>query len=300
MAEARAPLDWNRDGRDWPGRETSRFVEAAGLRWHVQQSGKGPSALLIHGTGASTHSWHWLAPHLSPRFSLTMIDLPGHAFTTSPPSSRMTLPAFSSAIGELLRALNLSPRLVIGHSAGAAILIRMTLDRLIRPDHIVSINGALKPFPGMAGHIFPAMAKMLFLNPLTPRFFAWRATRAGVVEKLIEGTGSRVPAMSLELYKRLFASADHVNGALSMMANWDLARLHRELPTLACPLIQLVGSNDRAVPPDQAFQIAKRIPGAQSVLLRGLGHLAHEEDGERAAAAIVENVTKKELVEGIA
>ena len=42
---------WERDGRDWPNREASRFVKAAGLRWHVQVAGEGPVILLVHGTG---------------------------------------------------------------------------------------------------------------------------------------------------------------------------------------------------------------------------------------------------------
>ncbi len=35
-------LVWNRDGADWPNRDSSSFVEAAGLRWHVQRMGEGP------------------------------------------------------------------------------------------------------------------------------------------------------------------------------------------------------------------------------------------------------------------
>ena len=52
-------------GARWPRlaeSESSRFVEAADLRWHVQQMGAGPVLLLLHGTGASTHSWRALAP----------------------------------------------------------------------------------------------------------------------------------------------------------------------------------------------------------------------------------------------
>jgi len=45
-------LSWERDGRDWPNRAFSRFIEAGGLRWHVQVMGQGPVALLLHGTGA--------------------------------------------------------------------------------------------------------------------------------------------------------------------------------------------------------------------------------------------------------
>ncbi|TJW92291.1 alpha/beta hydrolase, partial [Neisseria gonorrhoeae] len=45
--------NWSVDGKDWPNRAASRFVDAAGLRWHVQMMGEGPVALLAHGTGAA-------------------------------------------------------------------------------------------------------------------------------------------------------------------------------------------------------------------------------------------------------
>src|SRR3954465_15975067 len=80
-------LSWDRDGRDWPHREASRFIEAAGLRWHVQIMGQGPAALLLHGTGASTHSFLDLAPLLARRFTVVMPDLPGHGFTATPATS---------------------------------------------------------------------------------------------------------------------------------------------------------------------------------------------------------------------
>ncbi|MDU3043759.1 MAG: alpha/beta hydrolase, partial [Bradyrhizobium sp.] len=57
--------NWSVDGKDWPNRAASRFVDAAGLRWHVQMMGEGPVALLAHGTGAATHSWRDLAPLLA-------------------------------------------------------------------------------------------------------------------------------------------------------------------------------------------------------------------------------------------
>lgn len=56
------PLAWDRDGRDWPNRAASRFVEVGGIHWHVQQLGQGPVLLLLHGTGAATHSWRDIAP----------------------------------------------------------------------------------------------------------------------------------------------------------------------------------------------------------------------------------------------
>jgi len=61
------------------------------------------------------------------------------------------------------------------------------------------------------------------------------------------------------------------------MANWDLAALDRALPRLAVPTTLVVGGNDRAIAPETAFALQKRLPRAQVELLRHLGHLAHEE-----------------------
>ena len=91
----RAP-DWDEDGRDWPNREASRVVSAGGLRWHVQVLGTGPTLLLVHGTGAATHSWRDLAPRLARRFTIVAPDLPGHGFTSSPGDDRMSMPAMAA------------------------------------------------------------------------------------------------------------------------------------------------------------------------------------------------------------
>ena len=108
------------------------------------------------------------------------------------------------------------------------------------------------------------------------------------MERLIEGTGSHIPERSLALYRRLFRAPSHVAGALAMMANWDLGALNRDLPTLKPRLLQIIGSNDLAVPPDQAFQLAGRSPGAKVELIRGVGHLAHEEAPELVAPLILQ------------
>ena len=267
--------DWERDGRDWPNREHSRFVRAAGIGWHVQRWGQGPVLLLIHGTGAATHSWLDLGPLLARRFTVVAPDLPGHGFTHTLPSG-LSLPAMAGALRDLLRALEVGPDLVVGHSAGAAILLRMSLDGLIAPKGVVSLNGALQPFRGGLSEVFSPLAKLLFVNPLVPRLFAWGAGEAAV-ERMIRDTGSTIGPEGVALYARLVRHPGHIAGALGMMADWDLKPLVRDLPRLACPLLLVVGTKDRAIPPDDALAVRERLPGADIVRLPGLGHLAHEE-----------------------
>jgi magnesium chelatase accessory protein len=278
---------WDWEGRDWPNRRASRFVQAGGLRWHVQQLGRGPLVLLVHGTGAATHSWGSLAPLLARRFSVVAPDLPGHGFTGTPESQRLSLPGMAEALGELLKALGVSPALAIGHSAGAAVLARMSLDGRIAPRGLISLNGALLPLRGAAGHLFSPLAKLLAVNPLVPRLFALRAADRSVVEGLLRGTGSTLQPAAVDFYARLLRNPGHVAGALAMMANWDLRPLERDLPHLQPPLVLVVGDEDRTVPPAEAGRVRALLPTAELVTLPGLGHLAHEERPERIAELVI-------------
>ncbi len=276
---------WEREGADWPLRAASRFVEADGLRWHVQVLGRGPVLLLLHGTGGAGHSWRDLAPLLARDFTVVAPDLPGHGFTAPPPNAGLTLPGMARLVRSLLDALGLEPAFCAGHSAGAAVLIRMTLDGLLHPAGIVSLNGALIPYGGQAGPIASTMARMLFLNPVAPRLFAW--TFAGRdAARLVERSGSTIDARGLELYARLARRPAHVGAALGMMANWDLATLDEDMRRLAVPLVLVIASNDRAIPPGDAVQVRGLVPAARIVELPGLGHLAHEEDPDGIAALI--------------
>ena len=268
---------WHLEGRGWPNRGASRFVRAGAIDWHVQTMGTGPTLLLVHGTGAATHSWRALAPLLARHFRVVGVDLPGHGFTSAPPRGQYALPQMAAALAGLLAELDVRPQFAVGHSAGAAIAIRMALDGSIAPRRIFSLNGALMPFPGAAAVAFPALAKLLFLNPLAAPVLAWRASDPVAVARLIEGTGSHLDAEGLDLYARLFSTRRHVAAAIGMMANWDLVSLKRDLPRLSTPLILVAADGDRAVRPRDADAVAALVPGAAMVPVKGHGHLAHEE-----------------------
>jgi magnesium chelatase accessory protein len=279
-------LVWSRDGADWPNRDCSTFVEAAGIRWHVQRMGEGPSLLLVHGTGAATHSWRGLMPLLAPHFSVIAPDLPGHGFTQSPPSHRLSLPGMATDLGALLRKLETRPEIAAGHSAGAAILARMSLAGRIAPRLLVALNGAFMPFGGVAHHLFSPLAKLLVMNPLVPRVFAWQASHAGAVERLIANTGSTIDQDGIALYRKLVRNPAHVAAALSMMANWKLEPLLHDLPRLTTALVLVAAANDRSISPEVAQQVREILPKAVIERLPGLGHLAHEEQPQLIADLI--------------
>jgi magnesium chelatase accessory protein len=196
------------------------------------------------------------------------------------------------SISRLMDVLDVRPLMAVGHSAGAAVALRLRLDARIGDAGVVSLNGALQPFKGAAGQMFPAIAKLLFLNPIAIQMFAWRAGRPGVVARLLETTGSTIDAAGLDYYGRLLRTTGHIEGALGMMANWNLRTLVEREGGLPRPLTLVVGEKDYAVPPSVGQTVAASTPGAILLSLPNLGHLAHEEAPDRIATIVREACAK--------
>ncbi len=285
-------FDWETDGLDWPNREHSQFVNAAGLRWHVQVMGHGPQILLLHGTGSSTHSWRDFAPLLAAEFTVIAPDLPGHAFTESPSPEELSLQGMSDAVSALIKEMDICPCIVVGHSAGAAILARMALDKVISPRWLVSLNGALLPLGGFSGILFSPLARLFTLTEFGTRLFNWRATDKQVVKRLMDGTGSTIGERGIKFYTRLFQNPSHVAATLNMMANWDLHQLVQDLPFLESTLDMIVGENDKTIPPSDAERLQSMVRHSKVYHLPELGHLAHEEN-PRAVAQIISRLVRK-------
>lgn len=271
---------------DWPMRDASRFIHVSPHLWHVQVTGTGPLILLLHGTGASTHTWRALAPLLAQHFTVVMPDLPGQGFTRLGDRARCGLDPVAEDIAALCAAEDWTPCAIIGHSAGAAIALRLAELLPVRPRAIVGINAALANFDGVQGVIFPILARLLALNPLVPALFARLGGTEAQVKRLLASTGSQIDVQGRRYYQRLVQDPAHVDGTLAMMAQWSLDGLNARLPLIETPVLFLTGSADRAVPPSVSAEAARRMPHSELVELAGLGHLIHEEAPDRTMAAI--------------
>lgn len=284
--------EWATDGKDWPNREASSFVRANGYQWHVQMMGDGPMCLLIHGTGAATHSWRDLMPLLAQHYRVIAIDLPGHGFTKGT-GQRPTLEGMAAAVGALLDALQQRPDVVVGHSAGVAIGAQLLLDRKWDVP-LIGFTPALMPFPGLAAKIFPSLAKMLFTNPFVAIIFSRMAQAPGQTAKfLARATGSKIDAAGAKYYTRLFSISGHCDGAIRMMANWQLETLGKRLGNLTAPVLLINAATDAAIPKAAVVEAVALIPGCATLEMPTLGHLAHEEDPAQAAKVVTEFMQAK-------
>lgn len=289
-------MDWRRDLPTWPRSETSRRVASRPHRWHVQEAGAGPDILLLHGAGGATHSWRDVIPPLTGSHRVLAVDLPGQGFTEKGTGLRLGPDAMAADLAALAAREGWRPVAIVGHSAGGALALRLA-GRVAAADGaapaVVGFNAALMPFEGRAEWLFPALARMLALNPFVPSLVAAGAGRPASVQRIIAGTGSVLGPEGIALYARLVADGAHVDGTLRMMAQWSLDALARDLPAIAVPVTLVTADGDLAVPPQTAERAQAALPDARLERLDGLGHLAHEEAPDRAAAIIAQAAARR-------
>ena len=292
-----AKWQWEVQGADWPLREHSRFVEIGKLRWHIQhlkpasqavQGGKPLRIVLLHGTFSSTHSFRKLAPILASAHEVLMPDLPGHGWTQGAQAPDMSMQSMANHLRALLEALQYEAAIFVGHSAGAALAIRLGLNTSRFVEAVISLNGALMPLAGVLGQVYSPAAQVLDWLPGLAQLTAWRSRHSDLVERLLAGTGSSLSAEDVSWYRRLASEPGHVRAVLDMMARWDLAGFAELLSSYEKPIALIGASRDATVPAAEIKRAALRLPQARCHVLRDLGHLAHEESPDVVASWILD------------
>lgn len=279
----------------WPHRDASHQVTSGGLRWHVQILGHGDPIVLLHGTGASGHSWAQAASHLAHHYQVIIPDLPGQGFSETPQASDCSLHHYARQIDQLLRTLDRSPVAIVGHSAGAAIGLQCAIDLPSQYRHIICVNGAFRPFGGAAYGLFSRGAQWLSRTGLLPWLISKRQLSEGQIQKALSDTGSQLSGESIRCYQYLLQNRQHIQGALQMMAGWRLDALGAQLSGIEARVLLITASGDRTVAPEQSDWAAERIASASRISVPTLGHLAHEEDPIQLATLIRTAVGDREF-----
>ena len=247
--------------------------------------------LLLHGTGASTHSWAPVARALSAHATVIVPDLPGHGFTSAWPGSAPSIPAVASALSALIATLALpAPSVIAGHSAGAALAVAMAQAAGARAPAIVGFNPSLVPPPAAyTSLVAPWLGALLSSAPVLA-VAARVAQERTVIDRLLDSTRSSLTDGQRAWYARLLRDPAHVAGALALMQGWDLDALLTSVGTFTSPATFVLGTRDRWIPAAPlAAVIAAHFPSADVRTWEG-GHVLHEERS-RDATELLAGIT---------
>ena len=128
-----------------PARETVRLANGRSLGLLVAgPRNANPALVFLHRPGASLSTWDAVMPAFANRYRVAAFDLPGHGGTdgTDPASADYSLAGLARAVGEAIASAGLAPAVIIGHSLGGAVALRIALDRPKLVRALVLINSA--------------------------------------------------------------------------------------------------------------------------------------------------------------
>lgn len=268
-----------------------KFVEAQGAQVHVDSWGSGPPVLLVHGASSDMGVWQpSVIPALSARYQVNGYDRPGMGFTAQRPPDADTLAVQAKVAADVVEKLGLRRPIVVAHSWGGAVALRLVLDRPDLVAGLVLIAPVAYEWPGgVSWHIYwsanPVIGRLF--NDIVTRPFVAAAGRDGV-----KGTFSPRPAPP-DYYERAAVARATRPGPLAANAA-DLVAAKREVAAqqmryreLKMPVAIFAGDSDTVVSPTiHAGQLATVLPGAKHVVLKGVGHMPHEAEPQILAALV--------------
>lgn len=255
-----------------------RFVDVGNARLHVVEQGAGPPLVLIHGLGGQLqHFTHSLFERLTGDFRLIAIDRPGAGYSTRRDDDSARLAEQARAIHTFIATQKIEKPLLVGHSLGGSVALRLALD-----------------YPG-------SISGLVLLSPLTrrqevPRSFQGLAIESSRMRKLVAWTlatpmgilgGHKVLEMIFAPQRPPADFATRGGGLLSLRpsgfytTSLDLVSVNRDLPAmegrygeLSMPVGVLYGTADNLLDPQRnVHALASRLPSLDVEYIEGLGHM---------------------------
>ena len=268
----------------------SKFVTIMGADVHYvdegesggESSGPGGTIVMIHGFASSLHTWNGVAEELKREHRVIRLDLPPFGVTgplrsASGAIETMDLPTYRRFIDTFMQALGISRATLIGNSLGG----------LIAWDYALRHRGAVERLVLIDSAGFPMKLPIyidLFNHSLVRVSSPWWLPEAIVKSAVrnVYGDPRKLDPLTLRRYVEFFHGEGTRAAIGKMVPTLDFRAVDTDaLKTLDVPTLVLWGAKDRWIPTAHAAGFASRIPGAQSVMYAGLGHIPMEEAPER-------------------
>ena len=256
-----------------------KFLELDGARIHYLDKGSGPAILLVHGLGGQMGNFAYgVVEQLTNDFRVVVIDRPGSGYSRRASDDAAHLAAQAAYVAQFIRKLGLDRPLLVGHSLGGAISLRVALD------HPETISGLalIAPLTHVPPHVPEPFRPLDIDSKFVRRLLAWTvATPIGILRgaKVLEQIfrPDPVPAdfpirgggiLGLRPHSFCNVSADLV------AADADLDSMVERYPTIRMPVSILYGTSDNIL--DYRFHgeaMQSKIPHLQLKLVAGAGHM---------------------------
>ena len=245
-------------------------VKGVHLRWFV--GGSGSPLVLVHGLGGAASNWVELAPELARDHRILVPDLPGHG-GSSPLPAVPNLESFADCLGLLIEREGLAPTVLVGHSLGCIVALRLAMrsPELVAGLVLVSAAGvgSTTKRARQAVAISMLVQPGRFIAPFRERIARSERLRGIVWGSWATPEGAVVsPTATVGLLEGPSLHTDIASAAAALVE--DDPRL--DLERVRCPAALLWGARDPQVPVADGFEYARRLRAPLRVVA-GAGHL---------------------------
>lgn len=254
----------------------SQFISVDGMRVHFKREGRGPTILLLHGSGSSLHCFDQVVAIMTPNYETVRLDLPGFGLTGPRPDRNYQIESYVSFLEHFVSALSIDPFSIAGNSLGGNIAWNFTLDYPERIQRLILMNATGYPEKSL-----PA-AMRLMRNPLARAVLRRWVPRRATERNLQKVVGSRMGQIDKAMVDRVHAL---INRSGNRQAFIDLANTQQrdrsgEICHIKVPTLVLRGESV------DGQHFVRDIPGSREIVYEAVGHLLPDEAPSEVAEAI--------------
>lgn len=256
-------------------------VELGGWHLHVRDTGpkSAPAVILLHGFGASLHTWEAWAQALATDHRVIRFDLPGSGLSWPDPDGDYGDARTMALLNALMDRLGVARASFVGNSIGGRIAWRFAAAHPERVDKLVLVSPDGFASPGFAYGKAPAVPFVLK---------AMRYALPAPVLRMNLAPAYADPAVLTDSlatrYHDLMLAPGARAAMLDRMAQTVLVDPLPLLRTIGAPTLLLWGERDALIPFANSVDYLQAIPGSRLVALPGVGHLPQEEAPGSVAA----------------
>jgi len=251
-----------------------------GVEIAYDDSGEGPTLLLLHAGIADRTMWDDLTPMLAERFRVVAPDLRGYGETPLPDGPFV----YAADAAALLEALGIERVHVVGVSLGGHVALDLALAHPELVDHLVLVGAGIDGWEHEASLVAAWDEEAAAFERGDLDEVSWINVRTWL-DGPTRGEDDVPKALRRRVFEMQRAALDHENAAAE--GGWLTPSRRERLRDVTQPTLVLVGALDQRDFRRIARLLAAEIPGAELGELPGVAHLPPLERPEAFARTLV-------------
>lgn len=251
----------------------SQFTEVNGMDVHYRINGQGQPLVLIHGTGASLHTWERWTEILEKDFQVISLDMPAFGLTGPSPQRDYSLDNYAKFLDAFLTKIGVDTFHLAGNSLGGAISWKYASLFPEKVKKMILIDASGYPFDKDLPLAFkmaknPILGKVLL--KITPKALFWKSIRE------VYYNDDLVTQELIDRYYDLYLREGNRQAFVDRVRNIEYNDAS-PIKTIETPTLIMWGANDEWIPVRLAGNFKRDLINSESIIYSKAGHVPMEE-----------------------